>query len=609
MLKLWSILCIILVICLLPAEGARTYIVDDDGFANYKTIGEAVVVANNGDTIYIKPGTYSEKVTLNKTLSLKPLTGETGPIILRGDGSEMGIEITAEGCSLEGLMLQNFTGPAISISSRGNIIQQNSIEAASPAILVTGSEGNSITKNAIKDCTAGVVLWYGSADNTVAENEIEGGSMPILLREAGKNQVNGNSVRDGEIGIHLMNSSLISVAGNRVEGGTFGIRIYNSSSIQIYNDQVSGSTYGLYLMDSSVIEAQDCSVADGKFGVVLENCSQSLVKGIISENNERALGLGDSYGNAIVGNSIISSNDSALEMIYSSGNNLASNTITGSPKGIIIVESNKNVLENNSLQDVDWALYVEGTSQEGFDNSIDKSNVVEGKPIAYYYHQSGEMIEGQELAHLTLAYCDGFTVRGNTITNDAVFLFGSHGNQILENNVSSCYGMRLLDSKDNLVSQNTLDMNRYSGVFLVNSDSNEISENTARENNQMGISLFNSSLNAIFGNTLDRNFETGIWFNISNGNQVSSNNVSDNPVGMLVLNSVQNQVYHNNFLENKVQAEDRGGDNSWDMGNVTGGNYWSDHMAKGNPSQGWPKIIKGGKIDSFPFQDQNGWMG
>jgi parallel beta-helix repeat protein len=608
MLKLWSILCVILVIWLLPVEGARTYIVDDDGFANYKTIGEAVVAASSGDTIYIKPGTYGEEVILNKTLAIMPLTGESGPIILRGDGKETGIKITADGCSLEGLTMQNFTGPAISVTSQGNIIQDNSFEASNPAILITESERNSITKNVIKDCTAGVVLWYGSANNTVDGNEVEGGSMSILLRDAGQNQITGNSIRNGEIGIHLMNSSAIVLGGNKVDGGTFGIRVYNSSPVQIYDNQVSRSTYELYLMDSSAVEAQNCFFRDGTFGVVLENCTQSVVRGSTSENNVRAFGLGESSGNAIVENNILDSNDSALELIYSPGNNLASNKIAGSPKGIIMVDSSRNVLENNSLQDVDWALYVEGSNQEGFDNSISKSNVVDGKPIAYYYGQSGKVIEGEELAHLTLAYCNGFTVTDNFITNDAIFLFGSHDNQILENNVSSCYGMRLLDSKGNVITQNVLNSNRYSGIFLVNSESNEISGNTARGNNQMGISLFNSSQNTLSGNTFDHNFETGIWFNISHDNQVLLNNISNNPVGMLVLNSAENQVYHNNFLDNKIQAEDREGSNSWDMGNVTGGNYWSDHMAKGNPSQGWPKIVRGGKIDNFPFQDLNGWL-
>ena len=41
---------------------------------------------------------------------------------------------------------------------------------------------------------------------------------------------------------------------------------------------------------------------------------------------------------------------------------------------------------------------------------------------------------------------------------------------------------------------------------------------------------------------------------------------------------------------------------------LTGGNYWSGHVAKGNPSQDWPRMIKGGSmLDGYPFQDESGW--
>ena len=93
--RLMMIIFIALLVWLSPIDGARTYIVDDDGFANYKTIQEAVVSANNGDTIYVKPGIYNEEVILNKSLTLMPLLGESGPIILNGDGLETGITISS----------------------------------------------------------------------------------------------------------------------------------------------------------------------------------------------------------------------------------------------------------------------------------------------------------------------------------------------------------------------------------------------------------------------------------------------------------------------------------------------------------------------------------
>jgi parallel beta-helix repeat protein len=110
-------------------------------------------------------------------------------------------------------------------------------------------------------------------------------------------------------------------------------------------------------------------------------------------------------------------------------------------------------------------------------------------------------------------------------------------------------------------------------------------------------------------NTVNHNYETGIWLNLSNDNHITKNNISNNPMGLQVLYSSGNKIYNNNLIANKEQAEDREGSNIWDMGNITGGNYWSDHTAKGNPSHGWPRIIKGTTArDEFPFQDISGWM-
>jgi hypothetical protein len=78
-------------------------------------------------------------------------------------------------------------------------------------------------------------------------------------------------------------------------------------------------------------------------------------------------------------------------------------------------------------------------------------------------------------------------------------------------------------------------------------------------------------------------------------------------MGIEIMYSSGNRIYHNNFINNVEQAEDLDGNNSWDLGNVTGGNYWSNHNAKGNPSQNWPKVIKGGRKDNYPFQDESGW--
>lgn len=656
--RLMTIIFIALLAWLSPIEGARTFIVDDDGFANYKTIQEAVVAANNGDTIYVKPGIYNEEVILNKSLTLMPLLGESGPIILNGDGLETGITISSDGCSLEGLTLQNYTGSAVYVLSDGNTITKNVFEDASPAVLAHGSNNNSINENLIKKCQGGVALRDNCDGNIIQKNEMVGCNISMFLGDARENSILGNKISDTYWGIWLDHTSNIEINGNEIASKNYGILLFNSSSINVTDcrvqieDKDAVTTRGIFLANTSgiklqrneihggaigfgILKSQDNKLADNTiagsanaifiqdtngqeiesnritevdYGMRLDNSSQNSIRQNIVENSTIGFDIGASQENTVTENQISNTEDTAVQITSSSENSFQANRITNSFRGFILSESSANLLAANSFQNVDWSLYVESATKEGFDNSINESNMVDLVPIVYLFGESGGQIQDREVAHLTLAYCDNVTVKNTTITSDAVFLFDSKNNKIQNNNISECFGMRLVQSFGNEIFGNQLLGNKYSGLFLYGSDLNEIGENNLSLNNQMGISLLSCSQNTIRDNVVDSNNDTGVWLNLSNDNQIYQNNITNNPLGCRIESSTGNRIYRNNFLNNKEQSQDVGGNNSWDDGNATGGNYWSDHVAKGNPSREWPRQIKGGNMqDRYPFQDEAGW--
>ena len=661
MLRIPMIIFMALLIWLMPIEGARTFIVDDSGFANYNTIQEAVVAAGNGDTLYIKPGEYNEEVILNRSLTLMPLTGELGPIILKGDGGlETGVTITADGCSLEGLTMQNFAGPAIYVQSSQNSIKKNVFKNANPAILVRGSHGNSISGNTIMDSQGGVALWENSSETLVSENDILGCNVSILVREAAKNEILHNKISDtywgiwldnaescriesNEIeskrfGIWLSNSSTINVAQNKVgiDGSassiTNAINLANASEIELQSNEINGAAIGLlisssknnrlmdnaifrsknavFITDSDSQEMKNNSIIAAEYGIRMENSSRNSISQNKIENGTIGIDLRLSQRNNISGNQISGIEDTAVQMAFCSENGLLANQVRDSFRGTLLEQSPANRLEGNLFRNVDWGLYVSGENKEDFNNSIDESNVVDFVPIVYLYGRSGEQIQNRDIAHLTLAYCENVTVKNTNITSDAILLFGSKNNRILDNNITACFGMKFERSNENEISGNSLIGNRYSGMFLYGSDLNQIAGNNASRNSQNGISLFSCSRNIIRDNVVDANAAIGIWLNLSPDNQIYQNNISNNPLGLQAMLSTGNRIFCNNFLGNQEHSQDLGGNNSWDDGNVTGGNYWSDHVAKGNPSQDWPRMIKGGSMmDRHPFQDESGWLG
>jgi len=125
-----------------------------------------------------------------------------------------------------------------------------------------------------------------------------------------------------------------------------------------------------------------------------------------------------------------------------------------------------------------------------------------------------------------------------------------------------------------------------------------------------GIDLTERS-NVTIKNVQIKMFEYGIWSSSSsNNNTISGNNVANNGLGIrLYHGSNYNAIFHNNFVNNSDQVYTYESENVWDDGYPSGGNYWSDHVCAGNPSDGsQPYIINALNIDHYPFQDPNGWL-
>lgn len=212
-----------------------------------------------------------------------------------------------------------------------------------------------------------------------------------------------------------------------------------------------------------------------------------------------------------------------------------------------------------------------------------------------------------------LLYSSNNTIVNNTALNNGIgiHLKGSPNNTILSNKVSNNeYGIWLYHSPsiDTKIVGNILDSNRY-GIYFLDSVNNSLVANNTVSNNDYGIYLASSSNNTIMSNKVLNNRLEGISIDSSSNNTITNNNVVNNPSYGIYLASPsgKNLIYHNNIINNANQALDSG-NNSWDNGEVDGGNYWSNWKVKGNPSNGsQPYYISLNDIDHYPFQDPNGW--
>jgi len=168
---------------LVEAESA-TIVVPDD----YPTIQEAIGNATEGDTIYIKKGSYVENPVVNKSVSLvgedmeSTIIDVTAGLKVQSDNVNItgltlfdgwqGIAVYADYCNISGNKVRDSDYGIALLSATNNIVTRNVIHSIGPSagIQLSYSNNNLIEKNYIYSCTDGIQVRSGSCNNLVTEN-------------------------------------------------------------------------------------------------------------------------------------------------------------------------------------------------------------------------------------------------------------------------------------------------------------------------------------------------------------------------------------------------------------------------------------------------------
>lgn len=166
-----------------------------------------------------------------------------------------------------------------------------------------------------------------------------------------------------------------------------------------------------------------------------------------------------------------------------------------------------------------------------------------------------------------------------------------------------------ISQRTNITIKNTIIKNFEYGIYLCNSLNNNIIENIIVDNQASGISLELSLNTNITWNTITNNIYYGINLTCSSNNSITRNDIANNYCGISILDSSDNVIHHNNFMDNTIQVYvyiNNFGDsvNVWDCGYPSGGNYWSDYTGVDSDGDGigdTPYMIDENNVDRYPL--------
>ena len=282
-------------------------------------------------------------------------------------------------------------------------------------------------------------------------------------------------------------------------------------------------------------------------------------------------GISERGGNNILSKNRIIANDYGIS-VHSSSNMISDNIISGNNEMGIILDAGSNTLTSNNVTDNDFGIYISSGNTlrnnrmsnnrinfdvrgKSFENDVDTSNLVDGKPIIYWVNQNDKTVP-HDAGYVALVKCENITVQNLNLSNNG------------------------------------------DGIFLAFTTHSVITGNTLTNNNS-GIKFWGSSSNRIIGNNIREN-GNGIFFS-----GASFLDVFHYP-------SPNNIIYYNNFIENENNVADVAGswwlqdstpaNNIWNTGSE--GNYWSNYNGTDNNSDEigeTPYVIDEKNQDNYPL--------
>jgi parallel beta-helix repeat protein len=345
-----------------PDEAAGvTHIVAVDGSADYTTIEAAVDAAGEGDTILVRPGTYTEAIVVDKDLTLSgdgpredivitaPEDGPSWEVDFRGLQDPYAIVVDHADVTLSGL---TFRGERARIFIDGGSSALEGLYLDGVGRLFTGS-----------GAVTGAVVINGDTTAEVRDTVVQSGG-DISAYEHADVIIEGNELIDGPTISGVFGPASI-ISGNQITGeGIQGIVFLGDTRARfegntiIDRENAIASGFGISVggvNHAPVIEGN--AISRARVAINLVGPHDALVRGNTLTDNDMGISL--SRIDATIDGNTITGEGAGIVVASGGAPTISGNTIDVTGRGLVLAWGTQPIVEGNVVCGADGSIIVD----------------------------------------------------------------------------------------------------------------------------------------------------------------------------------------------------------------------------------------------------------